>query len=145
MNMYMRNRKTSSALALGFGLTTALLSSAPSVLAFDGTSNLVCSAIDVVGCVNGPGCMEGTARSFELPQFMFVDFENEQVRTTDESGHNAVSPIRNSETTERQVILQGVENHRGWSAAIDRQTGKMIVTSAGPDVSFMIFGACTAL
>lgn len=143
--MRMKNRKTSSALVLGFGLTTTLLFGGPPAAAFDGTANLVCSAIDVVGCVNGPGCMEGTARSFELPQFMFVDFENKQVRTTGESGHKAVSPIKNFEQTERQMILQGVENHRGWSAAIDRQTGKMIVTSAGPDVSFMVFGACMAL
>ena len=51
----------------------------------------------------------------------------------------------NLEATEKQVILQGVENHRGWTAAIDRQTGRMTLTSPGTDVSFMIFGACTAL
>jgi hypothetical protein len=126
-------------------MTTTLLSGGVSAAGFDGTANLVCAAIDVVGCVNGPGCMEGQASTFELPQFMFIDFEKKLVRATDESGHKEVSPIKNSERTEKQMILQGVENHRGWSAAIDRQTGKMIVTSAGPDVSFMIFGACTAL
>ncbi len=135
----------SYALAVGLGLTTILTPGGAAAAGFDDTTNLVCAAIDVVGCMNGPGCMEGQARTFALPQFMFVDFENKRVRTTAESGHNAVSPIKNSETTERQMILQGVENHRGWSAAIDRQTGKMIVTSAGPDVSFMVFGACTAL
>ena len=141
----MRNRMRSSALALGLGLTTTLLPGAASAAGFDGTTNLVCAAIDVIGCVNGPGCVEGQASSFELPQFMFVDFENKVVRATDESGHKEVSPIKNSEQTETQMILQGVENHRGWSAAIDRQTGRMTVSSAGPDVSFMIFGACTAL
>ena len=89
--------------------------------------------------------MEGQASSFELPQFMFVDFENKVVRATDESGHKEVSPIKNSEQTETQMILQGVDNRRGWSAAIDRQSGRMTVSSAGPDVSLMIFGACTAL
>ena len=143
--MRFRNRITPFALVMGLGWTTTLLSGGASAAAFDGTANLVCAAIDVVGCVNGPGCMEGQASTFELPQFMFVDFEKKLVRATDESGHKEVSPIRNLEQTEKQVIMQGVENHRGWSAAIDRQTGKMTVTSAGPDVSFMIFGACTAL
>ncbi len=143
--MPIRNRTASSALALGLGLTATFLSSGASAAAFDGTVNLICSAIDVVGCVNGPGCMEGRASTFELPQFLFVDFEKKLVRATDESGHKEVSPIKNLEITEKQVILQGVENHRGWSAAIDSQTGKMIVTSVGADVSFMIFGACTAL
>jgi len=141
----MRKRIRSSALALGLGMATTLLSGGASAAAFDGTANLVCAAIDVVGCVNGPGCMEGQASTFELPQFMFVDFEKKLIRATGESGHNEVSPIKNFEQTEKQVILQGVENNRGWSAAIDRQTGKMTVTSAGSDVSFMIFGACTAL
>ncbi len=76
---------------------------------------------------------------------MFVDFDKRQVRATDEAGHKEISPIKNMEQTEKQMILQGVENHRGWSASIDRQTGRMIVTSSGADVSFMIFGACTAL
>jgi hypothetical protein len=141
----MRKRTRSSVLALGLGLTTTLLTGGASAAGFDGNSNLVCAAIDVVGCMNGPGCMEGQARTFELPELMFVDFENNLVRATDESGHKQVSPIKNFEQTEKQMILQGVENHRGWSAAIDRQTGRISVTLAGPDVSFMIFGACTAL
>ena len=141
----MRKRIRASALALGLGMATTLLSGGASAAAFDGTANLVCAAIDVVGCVNGPGCMEGQAGTFELPQFMFVDFEKKLIRATGESGHKEVSPIKNFEQTEKQVILQGVENNRGWSAAIDRQTGRMTVTSAGSDVSFMIFGACTAL
>jgi len=141
----MRKRIRLSALVLGLGMTTTLVSGGASAAGFDGTANLVCAAIDVVGCVDGSGCVEGQARTFELPGFMFVDFEKKLIRATGESGHKEVSPIKNFEQTEKQIILQGVENHRGWSAAIDRQSGRMTVTSAGSDVSFMIFGACTAL
>jgi len=141
----MRKRIRLSALALGLGMSTTLVSGGASAAGFDGTANLICAAIDVVGCVDGSSCVEGRARTFELPGFMFVDFEKKLIRATGESGHKEVSPIKNFEQTEKQVILQGVENHRGWSAAIDRQTGRMTVTSAGSDVSFMIFGACTAL
>ena len=141
----MRKRIRSVALALGLGVTTTLLSGGASASGFDGTANLVCAAVDVVACTDGPTCMQGQARVFDLPSFMFVDFENKVVRATDESGHKEVSPIRNFEQTKKQMILQGVENHRGWSVAIDRKTGRMTVTSAGPDVSFMIFGSCTAL
>lgn len=141
--MHVRTKLRSIALPLGLSVT--LLSGGASAGAFDGSANLVCSAIDVVGCVDGTACLEGQAQSFELPQFMFVDFGNKLVRATDESGHKEVSPIKNMEKTDKQVILQGVENHHGWSAAIDRQTGRMTVTSVGPDVSFMVFGACTAL
>ncbi len=132
-------------LALGFGMITSLMSVVVLAEGLDGNGNVICAAIDVVGCENGPGCVEGSARSFDLPEFMFVDFNNKLVRATKESGHKQISPIKNLEKTESQLILQGVENQRGWSVAIDRQTGRMSVTSAGPDLSFMVFGACTAI
>ena len=141
----MRMRTRSSALALGLGLTATLLSGGASATGFDGSASLVCAAIDVVGCTDGHVCMQGQAHVFDLPSFIFVDFENKVIRATDESGHKEVSPIKNFEQTNTQMILQGVENHRGWSLAINRQNGRMTVTSAGPDVSFMIFGSCTAL
>jgi hypothetical protein len=143
----MQNKIRSSALALGLGLAATLLSGGTSAAGLDGKANLVCAAIDVVGCANRSGCVEGQAQDFELPEFMLVDFEKKLIRATDESGHKEVSPIKNFEKTEKQMILQGVENqhHRGWSAAIDRQTGRITLSSGGPDVSFMIFGACTAL
>lgn len=109
----------------------------------DGKANLVCAAVDVIACTNGPGCREGSANSFELPQFMFVDFKNQRIHATDETGIDIVSQIRNSEITEQQIILQGTENHRGWSATIDKTNGKMTIASLGSGASFMIFGACT--
>jgi hypothetical protein len=130
---------------LAVGAAVAAVQPGMSYAGFDASKNLVCAAIDVVGCVGGPDCSSGQAATFDLPQFMVVDFEQKVIRATDESGHKEVSPIRNLEQTDLQLILQGVENHRGWSAAIDRRTGQMTVTSAGPEVSFMIFGACTAL
>jgi hypothetical protein len=134
-----------SAFALGLGLATTLLSTGAAAAGFDGTANLVCAAVDVVGCTNGPVCAQGQAKAFDLPAFMFIDFQNQVIRATDESGYKEVSPIRNLEKTDARLILQGVENHRGWSATIDRSSGAVTVTSSGPDVSFMVFGNCTAL
>jgi hypothetical protein len=137
----MRNKIRSIIHALG--IAALFLPVGGSAAGLDGKSNLVCAAIDVIACTNGPGCREGSADSFDFPQFMFVDFEKQQIHGTDETGINIVSPIRNSDITEQQIILQGTENHRGWSATIDKTNGKMIVTSSGSGVSFMVFGACT--
>lgn len=141
----MRNTATRSALVLGLGLTAAALTGVVSAGDVDGKRNLVCASIDVVGCRNEPGCLEGHARTFDLPQFMFVDFEKKAIRANAADGSEVVSPVRNYDITDTQLILQGVENHRGWTAAIDRQSGDFLLTSAGADVSFIIFGACTAL
>ena len=137
----MRNKILSILPALG--LAAMLLPAGVSAAGLDGKSNLVCAAVDVIACTNGPGCREGSANSFDFPQFMFVDFKKQQIHGTDETGINIVSPIRNSEITEQQIILQGTENHRAWSATIDKTNGQMTVTSSGAGVSFMVFGACT--
>lgn len=141
----MLKRGSASLSLLGSVMGAALIGSSTSFAAFDGSSKLVCAAIDVVACANGLDCTEGRASDFELPQFMLFDLVNKLVRPTDESGYTAVSPILNSEITDEQIILQGVENHRGWTAAIDRNSGEIAVTAVGADVGFMIFGACTAL
>jgi hypothetical protein len=138
----MRNKIRSILPALG--LTAMLLPVGASAAGLDGKSNLVCAAVDVIGCTNGPGCREGTANSFGLPQFMFVDFNKQEIQATDETGLDVVSEIKSSEITEQQIILQGIENHRGWSVTIHRGDGKLTVASSGSGVSFMVFGACTA-
>ena len=40
--------------------------------------------------------------------------------------------------------MQGVENDRGWTVAVDQADGDLAMAVAGQDVNFMIFGACTA-
>ena len=137
----MRNKIPSILPALG--LAAMLLPAGGSAAGLDGKANLVCAAIDVIACANGPGCREGSANSFEFPQFMFVDFKKQQIHATDETGINIVSPIKNSEITEQQIIMQGIENHRGWIATVDKANGNLTVTSSGAGVSFMVFGACT--
>jgi hypothetical protein len=38
-----------------------------------------------------------------------------------------------------------VENGRGWNIAINTKTGRMSASGVGDAVSFLVFGACTAL
>jgi hypothetical protein len=120
-----------------------MLNPLASTAAFDGKTNLVCASMDVVACAEGPTCMQGSSQTFDLPVFMFMDFKGKVVRTVDDEGDKSVSRIKNSETTESQIILQGIENHRGWTAAIDRQSGNLAISVAGGNGSFTIFGACT--
>ena len=128
---------------VAFGLAAMLLPAGVSAAGLDGKTNLVCAAVDVIGCTNGPGCREGSANDFDLPQFMFIDFNKQQIHATDETGINVVSHIKSSEITEQQIILQGIENHRGWTVTVHRGNGEMTVASSGSGVSFMVFGACT--
>ena len=77
--------------------------------------------------------------------FMIIDVKKKEVRATGDSDGDASSPIKAKEITEQSVILQGFENHRGWTMAIDRSDGSLNLSSTGPEVNFMITGNCTAI
>ena len=114
---------------------------------FDGSKNLICASIDVVACTEGgqgPVCTKGHSRTFELAEFFRIDFKKKEIRATGDNSE-AVSPIRYQEKTDTQVFMQGVEQDRAWTVTVDQADGTLNLTSTGQQLSFMIFGACTAL
>ena len=128
-----------------FALTIGALPVA-SAAGFDGSANLVCATYDVVACSKASTCMRGQAGTFELVEFMFVDFKARVVKARTEGDAKRIeSPIRTFEKSNSQLILQGVENGHGWGMSIDQAGGGMTTTVSGESSSFMIFGACTAL
>ena len=110
-----------------------------------GKSNVVCASQDIMACVDDAVCMQGKPSTFELPTFMFVDVKTKAVRAVDRDGSSVESPIKTHEVTEQSAIMQGYENHRGWTLAIDKMDGSFTLSATGPDVNFMIMGACTQL
>jgi len=76
---------------------------------------------------------------------MVLDAKSKVLRGTHESGHKAVSPVKNMEQNGEHLVLQGVENSRGWDIAINARTGRMSGSSVGDGVTFLAHGTCTAL
>ena len=108
-NMWKKARLTVlvSGLMAGLASTSTLAADEEMMIDLGKKSQLVCAAITVVGCVNNANCLTGSAKSFDLPEFMFVDFEKKIVRPTDESGHSAVSPIKNIEKNRSSNCIPG--------------------------------------
>ena len=127
-------------------ITIGVAPVAASAAGLDGSANLVCAATRVVACTRAAVCFEGDASTFELVEFMFVDFKAKVVKArTLGDARKEESPIRSLEKSNTQLILQGVENGHGWGMAIDQTGGRMTAAIAGESASFMIFGVCTAL
>ena len=135
------NRITTATLA---GVMLLASGAATAKGAYDGSSNLVCAAFDVMACVDGITCRRGEARTFDMPEFMTIDFKKKSIRAIYDGDKEANSPIKNMEKTGNQLVLQGVENNHGWSAAIHMETGRLSIASVGDEVTFSIFGACKA-
>ena len=144
----MLNRKFSRTLMAGIVAATPFVATdAAAKGGIDGSRDVVCAVMNVVGCVEGDQgsqCIQGSAKSFDLPELMILDTKKKVMKATYESGHNAVSPIKSLEHSGKYMIMQGVENSRGWSIAIDTKNGAMSGSGVGKDVSFLVFGTCTA-
>ena len=107
----------------------------------DTASPLLCSVIKVSEYAVEEGCTEGTAESFDIPQFIKFNFKEKIVSEVGISGKNRKSKIMNLVESNNQLVMQGVENNRSWSAVIG-EDGKMTATVSDSEFGFVIFGAC---
>lgn len=136
----MHGKKRFCGVALALGLSSTLLASGASA-ELSGKTNLFCSTDQVLGCLEGE-CLQGPPSAFELPYFIFIDFQREVVHGVDEEGNELASPIKNMEFTEAAYILQGFENNRGWTMGVNPADGRLTISSTGAGVSFIITGNC---
>jgi len=123
------------------------MASAPLLAAdFDGSEPILCASLDVLECVDGRDCDMVTAESVDAPQFITVDLKNKELKL-DRSGHPRSAQLRNLESLNGRLVLQGigVESGLGWTFSVDEGTGKFVLSASGDEVAFIIFGACTAL
>ena len=107
-----------------------------------GEVDLECSLREVMACTHAGECRRGSAASFDFPATMVVDVERKLIRAVDEKGMVTASAVKSREVTEKSAILQGIEDHRGWTLGIDRMDGTLSMSSTGPEVQFMIMGKC---
>ena len=77
-----------------------------------------------------------------LTRFLRVDVGKKEVLTTKESQDRA-SKIEKVDRAEGVLILSGTQNGRGWNLTINEATGYMVLSVAGDQVAFVVFGACT--
>lgn len=111
----------------------------------DGSSDIICAVMNVVACVDDHECIQGNSKKFDVPEIMILDAKNKVVRASYESGHEAISPVKSIEVNGNHLILQGVEESRGWTIAINSKTGNMNGSGVGDSLGFLLFGNCTTL
>jgi hypothetical protein len=135
----MRNLQAiTPALWLGLGMAPYAIAAA----AYDGSVPLLCAVIEVFDCQASGDCQRGTAESVNLPQFVKVNFAQKTLSTPEAGESKNVTPIKNVELVDGNIILQGVEGSRAWSMVIAKETGKISATVSDNQVGFVVFGAC---
>lgn len=130
-----------TALAITFGLM------ATNAIALDTKKILLCASLDVFECVDGGTCEDVLPEDVGAPTFIWINFEDKEVRASVEGRATKIDHI---EEVEDRLVLQGVEDGRddekdgtGWTISIETQTGRMVGTAAASQAAIVIFGACT--
>jgi hypothetical protein len=109
---------------------------------FDGSQPLICALKDNFEC--GPdGCERVTSEAINLPQFLRLNFKDQQITTIREGVQVRTTKMERMESLGSNLFVQGLENNLTWSLVIDQSSGKMVLTVAGDQAGFVVFGACT--
>jgi hypothetical protein len=107
----------------------------------DGSKPVVCAIMETFQCAPGQDCIRGNAESVGLPYFFQIDFQGKRILAVRE-GKEETTKVERIERQGGMWILQGVEL-RGWTITVSETTGKMVLSAAGDDEGFVLFGACT--
>lgn len=119
---------------------------------FDGSETLLCSFAQVVECDLGSECHDVTSESVDAPDFVKLDFRRKKITAISAGVESAPDDIDNVLDLASYVVVQGVQGGAegaadtlAWSASINHETGLIVVTAAGENAGFVVFGACTAI
>ena len=135
----------SKVLGLFAVLVLTIASTVAGAEGLDGSQPLICASMEAYDCGPGEECHKGTAESIDAPQFMWLDFENKLARAKRASGEERTAKFETLTVDTGKLILQGVQGGMGWSMTIAQENGAMVLTAAGDQAAFVIFGACTPL
>ena len=115
---------------------------------FDGSRPLLCSVITIIE--NTPTENRTvSAEAIGMPQFIMVDAAKKKVWAAMDKDQKQRSEIIVVRHLGGKLILQGadegIDKQReavSWTANISEATGKLILTAAGEDAVFAVFGGC---
>jgi hypothetical protein len=117
---------------------------------FDGSQTMICAPQLVIECGPGGKCEQAMAASVNLPNFFQIDVSAMEITTLTESDNKRTSTIKTKEFLDDKLFLQGaddgiegVRDGLAWSISITQDTGRLVLSAAGGNEAFVIFGACT--
>jgi hypothetical protein len=116
---------------------------------FDGSQSLVCSADDGRQFYLGGQTRPFDPQSVGLPRTFMIDFDSNRILPTKDSVIRRQTKIERSEHIENKLILQGaddgvegVDDGIGWSMAVEKSSGRFVISAAGDKVGYIVFGGC---
>jgi len=128
-------------------ITAGLFGAAAALADFDGSEPLICAFGQIIECDYGAECQAVTNESIDAPDFVEFDFKKKQFVATTAGESTEPDDIDNVQDLDNHLIAQGVQGTTrtdplGWSISINQTTGRAVLTAAGDNAGFVVFGAC---
>lgn len=121
---------------MGMGCATAAAAAN-----FDGSRDLLCAPTDVAECDFSARCERVSPSEVDLPHFLRLQFGKKRMVSV--ANPERTTAIENVRKLDGMTILQGAENGRAWSLAINQESGVMSGSVVDGQGAFAVFGACT--
>jgi hypothetical protein len=137
----MRNSSVPFLLLVG----VILLTTAAAADDVTGKDKILCTTIHVTECFADGECNTGPPEIWNIPRFTRVDLTRKTMQTTQASGENRETEIERIEQEGDDVFIQGAEGGRGYTVALDLDTGTATFAIAMEGSVLAGFSACTPL
>jgi hypothetical protein len=109
----------------------------------DWPASVVCSLGDATICTQ-EGCHEASLETLDVPRLVRLDFADGVMHAVTPQHHGRRSSFEVVERGETQLVLQGYENGRAFSAVLD-DFGTLAIGAATEGTTFSVFAVCTDL
>ena len=110
---------------------------------YDGSRPFLCAVTTIMECDASGQCERQIPDGVNSPAFIRVDVAAKAVSSSGEqTGGAKNSQLKTVTRLDGELILQGSENGRGWSATVDEDTGRMAAAIIDNDYTFSLFGRC---
>ncbi len=126
-------------------LATTLLAQSAVADDITGAPKILCTAVEATECYAEIGCAPGQPEDWNMPRFLEIDLENQQLSTTEASGEVRSSPMKNLEREGDRIFIQGVEASRAFSIVLDQDSGTASFAIALERHVVAVFAYCTPL
>ncbi|MGI9292098.1 MAG: hypothetical protein ACR2QG_12590 [Gammaproteobacteria bacterium] len=110
-----------------------------------GTDRFMCAPSKVNICGADGSCVSALPWEVNVPQFIIVDLDEQMLATTEASDRPRATPIKTMSRDADTIFLQGLENGRAFSFAINEKTGFMTVAVARDFLTVTGSGVCTPI
>jgi hypothetical protein len=112
----------------------------------DGTKPLLCVSSDAFDCSADKDCIETSPEGLSVPDMMRVDPSAKTISALDVGQRDQSSAIGSVQVVEGRLVLSGNDGEgRGWTLAIQQDTGDSVLSVTDATTGLVVYGECTEL